>query len=81
MRFNEIRHGRNFIRTGDLIRVRPSREGRHDGFVAKFLYAEEDRGGMFYAAQEMDSGGKACGFRFLKPDRIKRLATTKQPWR
>lgn len=81
MRLTEIRHGRNFIRTGDLIRVKPSRDGKHDGFLAKFLFAEEDGGGTFYALQELDTGGKPVAFRFTKPERVRRLAMTKQPHR
>lgn len=79
-RLTEVRHGRNFIRKGDLIRVRPSRDGKHDGFVARFLYAAEDRS-PHYALQELDHGGKPVAFRFVRPERVKRLAMTKQPHR
>lgn len=80
-RLAEVRHGRNFIRSGDLVRVRPSRDGKHDGFVARFLYGYTDRGGEVYALQELDSGGKAVAFRFKKPEVVRRLAMTKQPHR
>lgn len=79
-RLTEIRHGRNFIRAGDLVRARPSRDGKHDGFVARFLYAGHDKS-PYYAVQELDAGGKPVAFRFLKPERVKRLAMTKQPHR
>jgi hypothetical protein len=80
-RLTEVRHGRNFIRHGDLVKARPSRAGKHDGFIARFLYADTDKGGLYYALQELDNGGKSVAFRFLKAVRIKRLATTKQPFR
>lgn len=79
MRLSEVRHGRNFIRSGDLVRVRPSRAEKHDGFLAKFLYADTDKGGMFYALLEyvqIDGRPEPCQYRFVKPDRVKRLATT-----
>ena len=81
LKLTEIRHGRNYVRVGDLVKVRPSRDGKHDGFVARFLYADTDRGGTFYALQELDHGGRPVVFRFLKPERVKRLAMTKQPHR
>lgn len=76
MPLTEVRHGRNFIRTGDLVRVKPARSGRHDGFVGKFKYADEDKGGLYYALQELSSGGRHVAFRFIKPERVRRLATT-----
>jgi hypothetical protein len=75
----EVRHGRNFIRRDDLVRVRPSRAGKHDGFLARFLYADEDRGGLFYALVELDHG-KPVARRFMKPERVQRKATTRDPF-
>lgn len=73
----EVRHGRNFIRRGDMVRVSPSRPGKHDGFVARFVYADEDRGGTYFMLQEVTTvkGGRVipCGFRTLKPERVRRL--------
>lgn len=77
----EVRHGRNYVRKGDLVRVGPSRSGKHDGFLAKFLYGGTDREGPFYALQALDSGGRPVAFRFIRPERVKRLAMTKQPHR
>lgn len=73
MRLQEIRHGRNWIRHGDLVRVRPSRAGKHDGFVAKFQYAEVAPS-KFYALSEIDSLGRVQCQRFVRPERVKRLA-------
>lgn len=69
-RLSEVRHGRNWIRQGDLIRVRPSRSGRHDGFVAKFRYAEETS----YAVIELDHHGAFQKFRFVRPEMVRRIA-------
>lgn len=80
-RLSEVRHGRNFIRSGDLVKVRPSRDGKHDGFVARFLYGFSDKGGETYALQELDSGGKPVAFRFKRPEVVRRLAMTNQPHR
>jgi hypothetical protein len=77
----EVQHGRNFIRRGDLVRARPSVAGKHDGFMARFCYADEDRGGLFYCVQEVEGAriGKlrSCGYRFLKPERVRRLQRSK----
>lgn len=74
MRISEVRHGRNFIRAGDLVRVKPSRSGKHDGFTAKFLYSNETGN---FALQELDYSGSHVAFRFIEACRIKRLATTR----
>ena len=77
VKVSEVRHGRNFIRSGDLIRVKPSRTGKHDGFVARFLNAEDG----IYALQQLDTGGRPMAFRFVRAERVRRLATTRSPWR
>lgn len=73
----EFRLGRNFVRKGDMVRVSPSRAGKHDGFVARFVYADNDRGGTYLMLQEVTTvkGGRVipCGFRTLKPERVHRL--------
>lgn len=73
---SEIRHGRNFIRAGDLVRVKPSRQGRHDGFLARFRFAREDRGGLYYELHELDSRGRYQACRSIRPERVRRVATT-----
>src|SRR5579863_8580021 len=73
-RLSEVRHGRNFIRSGDLVRVKPSRSGHHDGFAARFLFSEEGAHGLFYALQELDEHGAVQRFRFVRPEMVRRLA-------
>lgn len=81
----EVRHGRNYIRAGDRVKVRPSQDGKHDGFPAVFKYADEDAGGAYYCVLRLEriKGARevGCGFRFLRPERIKRTATTRDPRR
>lgn len=81
-RTDVVRHGRNFIRAGDLVRVAPSQPGKHDGFPAILKYAETDNGGLFYCLQALESAkGKLIptGFRFMRPERVRRTASTKDP--
>lgn len=81
-RTDVVQHGRNFIRANDLVKVGPSQPGRHDGFPALFKYAETDNGGLFYCLQALESAkGKLIptGFRFMRPERVRRTASTKDP--
>lgn len=74
-RIHEVRHGRNFIRCGDFVRVLPSESGRRDGFRARFLYADSDKGGLYYALQElatMKGKPEHVAFRFMRPERVVR---------
>lgn len=84
-RVEEIRLGRNFVRKGDLVRVAPpagSPAGTH-GYLARFQYADEDKGGLFACVLEQQKDEKghlvSCGFRFIQPDRMERKATTHDP--
>ncbi len=86
-RSEEYRAGRNFIRRGDLVRVAPaegSAPGTH-GYMARFLYTAEDKGGLFACVLEHQRDEKGhmvpCGFRFIKPERMERKATTHDPLR
>lgn len=87
-RTEEIRHGRNFIRKGDRVRIAPpegSPEGTH-GQRARFQYAFVDKGGLTYALIEQHRGDKPGtfvngGWRFVLPERIERKATTQDPRR
>lgn len=80
IRLTEVRHNRNWIRSGDLVRVRPSRGGKHDGFAAKFLYFGEDRS-QYYALLQLDEKGRPVAHRFVRPERVKRLAQSRHPKR
>lgn len=78
MKVSEVQHNRNWIRAGDLLRVRPSRSGKHDGFAARFLYADEDRS-PYYALLQLDTDGTPVAHRFVRPERVKRLAQSRHP--
>lgn len=86
-RSEEYRAGRNYIRSGDLVRVAPpegSVPGSH-GFNARFQYVFEDKGGSCACVQELERNEKGvlepCAFRFVKPERLERKATTHDPLR
>lgn len=81
-RTDVVQHGRNFIRANDLVKVGPSQPGRHDGFPALFKYAETDKGGLHYCLLALESSkGKfvPTGWRFMRPERVRRTASTKDP--
>lgn len=80
MKLTEVRHNRNFLRSGDILRVKPSRSGKHDGFAARFLYADEDRS-PYYALLQLDEKGRPVAHRFVRPERVKRLAQSRHPKR
>lgn len=83
-RTDVIQHGRNFIRANDLVRVGPSQPGKRDGFRALFKYAETDKGGLHYcllAVENVNSRLVGTGFRFMRPERVRRTATTHDPRR
>lgn len=86
-RVDELRLGRNYVRHNDLVRIAPpegSAAGTH-GFQARFQYAFEDRGGLCACVLELERNEKGvlepCGFRFVKPERLERKATTHDPLR
>lgn len=86
-RVDELRLGRNYVRYNDLVRVAPpegSAPGTH-GFQARFQYAAEDKGGLYACVIELERNEKGvlvpCGFRFVKPERLERKATTHDPLR
>jgi hypothetical protein len=71
---NEYRRGRNYIRLGDRVRIRPS-PGRRNGFdaVVHGIRIDESTG----AVREVDVFGGPSGramFRTFRPERIERLA-------
>lgn len=82
----ELRLGRNFVRKGDLVRVRPpdgAPAGTH-GYQARFQYADVDKGGQYVVVFEMEKCEGVLQYariRTVKPDRIERKATTHDPAR
>lgn len=73
-RVSEVRVGRNFIREGDLVRVKPTL-GRHDGFDARFRYAEIE-GDRTTVCVVGAPRGRAICTRFFPLDRIERRQQT-----
>ena len=71
-RKTEIRNGeRNIIRTGDDVKFQERPGERWE--TATFLYADQDKGGTYYAIR-IHNGP----FRFVRPPRIKRVTERKQ---
>lgn len=71
----EFRVGRNYVRLGDTVHVRPSRPGRHDGFDSKVLRI---RGNQSAGVSGVDvTDPRTGGIRTLPTDRIERRAQTK----
>jgi len=84
-RVTELRLGRNYVRTGDLVRVKPpegSPPGSH-GYPARFLFADQDRGGLYVVVVRLERNAKGVlvgsGFYSVKPERIERKASTSDP--
>lgn len=72
---DEFRLGRNFVRVGDTVHVKPSRPGRHDGFDAK---VRRIRGNQAAGAESVDvADPRNGGLRTVPIDRIERRAQTK----
>lgn len=75
----EYRRGRNYIRLGDRVRIRPT-PGRRNGFdaIVHGIRIDESTG----AVREVDVFGGRAGramFRTFRPDGIERLAATAAP--
>lgn len=78
MTVTEVRAGRNFIRVGDLIKVLP-RPGRRDGFEARVsaIVTDDESGAVRWF--EVHGGRKGqYQFHAVRPDRVTRLAQTRQ---
>jgi hypothetical protein len=74
---NEIRlGGRNFVRVGDVVKVKPSRPGRRDGFdaVVKAMWESE------YGVEVEVIGGpknRPAATRTFRPERLERRSQAK----
>ena len=75
---DEIRLGRNFIRSGDTVKVRPSKEGKRDGFKAIFKRAKLDDNGDVKWVDVIGGAHDRRQERSLRLDRIQRVAQTRQ---
>jgi hypothetical protein len=66
----EFRRGRNFIRVGDRVHVKPSRPGKKDGFDSKVRRILANPDGTPQALEVTDPRNGAI--RTLRPERIER---------
>lgn len=69
----ELRMGRNFIRPGDTIKVKPSQPGRRDGFEAKVKRIARNKNDEI----EIDVIGDGR-WRTVRPERVQRMSQSKQ---
>lgn len=78
-RVPEFRHGRNFVRVGDVVHVRPSRPGKRDGFDSHVISIRaRDIGGVPNVVTGVDvTDPHNGGIRTVLPERIERRAQTK----
>jgi hypothetical protein len=74
----EFRLGRNFVRVGDYVRVRPS-PGRRNGFEAlvRAIRIDEDTGTVMEVEVFGGTRGRVM-VRTFRPERIERLAQTRK---
>lgn len=71
----EFRIGRNFVRLGDVVHVKPSRPGKHDGFDSP---VKRIRGNQSAGVSGVDVVNPATGgVHTVTADRIERRAQTK----
>jgi hypothetical protein len=66
--------GRNFIRPGDVVRVKPSRPAKHDGFDALVRRIVDTQGGV-----EVEVFGGAHGRAAVRTFTLDRLERRRQP--
>jgi len=71
----EFRLGRNFIRVGDLVHIKPSKPGKRDGFDARVLRIRGNQSAGVTGVDVADP--RNGGLRTLLPERIERRAQTK----
>ena len=75
---NEYRRGRNFIRVGDVVRVKSSK-GRRDGFEARVRLIRKDKRTGEVAEVEVFGGRRGHAMvRTFVPERIERVAQTRK---
>lgn len=70
----EYQVGRNYIRVGDIVRVRPSRPRRRDGFEAKVAAIRADEAGDVQEVDVHGDGSVNWATRTIRPERIERVA-------
>lgn len=65
----EWRPGRNFVRLGDVVKVAPSKPGKHDGFTGRVTRMVADDGTVTEVTLGTDRG-----VRTVRADRVHRVA-------
>lgn len=68
--------GRNHVRSGDQVRVLPSKPGRHDGFVADVRRIVATPSGLVEVEVLGAPVGRPRAFRTFTPDRLRRVRRT-----
>jgi hypothetical protein len=76
VKLTEDRTGRNFIRIGDIVRVRP-RAARRDGFEVKVRAVLPDESGELAEIEVFGGPGGCHAIRTVRPERIERRAWTR----
>ena len=79
MNVTEYRMGRNYVRVGDIVKVKPSAPKKRDGFEARVtaIAVEQDPDRAFGIRVIFQVVGGCRGrhhTRFVRPDRIQRVA-------
>ncbi len=70
--------GSNYIRVGDIVKVKPSRPKKRDGFEGRVREIRtDDEGTVTELVIVGGPVGRATATRFMRPDRIKRVAQTR----
>ena len=79
MNVTEYRMGRNYVRVGDIVKVKPSAPKKRDGFEARVraITVKQDPAKPFgiQVVFEVVGGARGrCMIRNVRPDRIQRVA-------
>lgn len=72
---DKFKLGRNYVRLGDHVKVKPSRPGKHDGFKGRVCLIRTDAAGGVTSLDIPDQRG---GMRTIPIDRIQRVAQSRQ---
>lgn len=78
LKVQQYRSGRNFIRVGDTVKVKPA-PGKRNGFkaVVRAIKVDEDTGAVGEVEVFGGSAGRAMA-RTFRADRIERVAQTRR---
>ena len=74
-KLDKFKMGRNYVRIGDHVKVKPSSKGKRDGFKARVLMIRADDAGM---VEYIDVAAPNGNLRTLPVARIQRVAQSRQ---